>query len=94
MQLIVAELDGCCYILRPDLVLARAADCRAVRWIAFATDGHVTRCHWATEAESKVITHEAVIPRPLWGIFLLAAGWDVHHRHSQAEQVPPAQLHG
>ena len=55
VELVVAELDGCCYILRPDLVLERASDSSAVRWIAFAKKGHSTRCHWATDVQSEVI---------------------------------------
>ncbi|KAK9905710.1 hypothetical protein WJX75_004967 [Coccomyxa subellipsoidea] len=60
VRLVLAELDGCCYMLRPDLLLARVADRCAVRWISFAANGHGTCCHWATEAESEAVHKQLV----------------------------------
>ncbi|BDA47188.1 hypothetical protein COCOBI_10-0330 [Coccomyxa sp. Obi] len=60
VQLVVAENDGCYYILRPDLLLARAADTSAVMWIAFATNGASTCCRWADKAECQAV-HKQIL---------------------------------
>lgn len=56
--LLVGEWGGCCYVLRPDLVLARGASAEhGPRLAAFDADarigcGHMATCRWATPAET------------------------------------------
>ena len=70
VQLVVAEIHGCCYILRPDLLLARASNTSACRWIAFCGNGASTCCRWADTAECQVLSQRchplppAFLPTP------------------------------
>lgn len=58
--LLVGEWSGCCYVLRPDLVLARAASAEhGPRLAAFDVTtrdggGHTATCRWATPGEAAV----------------------------------------
>ena len=58
--LLVGEWGGCCYVLRPDLVLARGASAEhGPRLVAFDVDarndgGRTAACRWATLAEVAV----------------------------------------
>jgi len=57
-QLVAAEWDGCCYLLRADLVLAAGAGA-GPRLVAFDAEaaggrGRAAACRWATPAEAAV----------------------------------------
>ena len=58
--LLVGEWGGCCYVLRPDLVLARGASAeQGPRLAAFDVDartggGRTATCRWAAPAEAAV----------------------------------------
>jgi len=58
VQLVAAEWDGCCYLLRADLVLAAGAGA-GPRLVAFDAEaaggrGRAAACRWATPAEAAV----------------------------------------
>ena len=84
-----AEWDGCCYLLRADLVLAASAGA-GPRLVAFDADaaggrGRAAACRWATPAEAAVRASA-----PSGPALLRCAGARLRHGRGGRQGVPGA----